>query len=104
MDRIFIQTHIIGQEKIFLLIKIRDYNSENLCRHVFKSEKLSPPPGPPPLQSSISQWKAYKAKESLERAAMCAPKGQRDADSSITSEENMDYSFLALNFLLLQCI
>ena len=29
------------------------------------------------------QWKAYKEMESLGRAAMCAPKGQRDADSSI---------------------
>ena len=32
-------------------------------------------------------------------------KGQRDADSSISkAEETMDYSFLALQFLLLQCI
>ena len=29
------------------------------------------------------QWQAYKAKEILERAAMCAPKGQRDANSNI---------------------
>ena len=38
------------------------------------------------------------------REALCAPKGQRDADSSITREAIMDYSFFALNFLLLQCI
>ena len=32
-------------------------------------------------------------------------KGQRDADSSISkAEETMDYSFIALEFLLLQCI
>ena len=30
-----------------------------------------------------SQWKAYKAKEILGRATMCAPKGQRDVDSII---------------------
>ena len=30
-----------------------------------------------------SQWKYYKANKSLGRAAMCAPKGQRDAESSI---------------------
>ena len=30
-----------------------------------------------------SQWKYYKANASLERAEMCAPKGQRDGDSSI---------------------
>ena len=48
-----------------------------------------------------SQWKSYKAKASLGRAALCALKGQKDANSSITSEATMDYSFLALNFLLL---
>ena len=32
--------------------KIRDYNSDNLCRHVYESEKPSLPPGPPPPQSS----------------------------------------------------
>ena len=30
-----------------------------------------------------SQWKSYKAKEILGRAALCAPKGQRDVQSSI---------------------
>ena len=30
-----------------------------------------------------SQWQAYKAMASLGIVAMCAPKGQRDADSSI---------------------
>ena len=36
---------------------------------------------------------------------LCAPKGQRDAYSSIRkSEEKMDYSFLALQFLPFQCI
>ena len=40
----------------------------------------------------------------LGRASLCAPKGHRDADSRITSEATMDYSFLALKFLFLQCI
>ena len=101
MDTIFIFT--LERKWIFLLIKQR-YNSDNLCRHFFEPEKPSPPPGPPPLQSSISQWQAHKTKAILGRAALCAPKGQRDADSSITSEETMDYSFLSLNSLLLQCI
>ena len=84
--------------------KKKRYNNENLCQNFFKPEKPSPPPGPPPLQSSISQWKAYKAKAILGRATLCAPKGQRDVDSSITSDATMDNSFLALNFLLFHCI
>ena len=51
-----------------------------------------------------SQWKAYNAKEILGRETLCAPKGQRDGNSRITSEATMDYSFFALNFLLFQCI
>ena len=37
---------------IFLLNINRDI-SDKLCRHLIKIEKPSPPPGPPPLQSSI---------------------------------------------------
>ena len=54
--------------------------------------------------SPLSQWQDYNEMASLGRETWCAPKGQRDAESSITSEATMDYSFLALNFLLLQCI
>ena len=75
MDSIFIQLHINWIRKDISINKIRDYKSDNLYRHVYEPEKPSPPPGPPPLQSSISM-------ESLGREAMCAPKGQRDADSS----------------------
>ena len=73
---------------LFVLIKKR-YNSDKLCWHFFESEEPSPPPGPPSLQSSITM-QAYKAKESLGRETLCAPKGQRDADLSITSEATMD--------------
>ena len=43
----------MDEKLIFLLIMNRD-NSDKLCRHLIKAEKLSPPLGPPPLQSSIS--------------------------------------------------
>ena len=67
MDQILIQMHIIGQEKIFLLYAIRDYNEYNLCQQIYESEKLNPPLGPPPLQSSISRYQAHKKKEILGR-------------------------------------
>ena len=36
---------------------------------------------------------------------LCALKGQKDADSILSKiEAKMDYSFLTLQFLLLQCI
>ena len=104
MDSIFIfKCTCIGQEKKFPLIKQR-YNSDKLCQHFCELEKLSPLLGPPPLQSSIARQKYHKAKEILGRT-LCAPKGQRDANSSTSKNEaTMDYSFLTLRFLLLQCI
>ena len=42
MDNIFIQTHIIGQEKIFLLIKIRDYKIQPLTARLRTEETESP--------------------------------------------------------------
>ena len=104
MDSIFIfKCTWIGQENIFLLINQR-YNSNKLCRHFYELENLSLPPRPPPLQSSISRFKSHKAKKILGRT-LCSPKGQRDADSSISKiEATMDYSFLTLQFLVLQCI
>ena len=45
--------HWIGKD--ISINQIRDYTSDNLCRHVCKPKKLSPPPRPPPPQSSISQ-------------------------------------------------
>ena len=47
--------HINWIGKDISINKIRDYKSDNLCRHVYKLEKPSPPPGPPPPQSSISR-------------------------------------------------
>ena len=46
-------THVMVEKWIFLLIMNRD-NNDKLCQHLVKMEKMSPPPGPPPLQSSIS--------------------------------------------------
>ena len=45
--------HVLDRKWIFLLIKHR-YNSDKICWHFFEPKKLSPPPGPPPLQSSIT--------------------------------------------------
>ena len=90
--------------KYISINKIRDYKGDNLGQHVYKQEKPSPPPGPPPPQLSISQLQAHKEKGIFGRI-LSAPKGQRDADSSIRkTEETMEYSFLTLQFLLLQCI
>ena len=102
-NNIHIYAHVLDMKWIFLLIKQR-YNSDNLYRHFLEPKKSSRPLGPPPLKSHISQWKTHKEKASLGREALCSPKGQRDADSSITREAIMYYSFFALNFLLLQCI
>ena len=50
---------------IFLLLTSRD-NSDKICWHLIETKKLSPPSGPPPLQSSISmaslqsKWKLRK--------------------------------------------
>ena len=46
-------THTMDEKLIFLLIINRD-TSDNLCWHLVKIERPTPPPGPPPLQSSIS--------------------------------------------------
>ena len=42
MDKIFIQTHIIGQEKIFILIQIRDYKIQPLSARLRTRETKSP--------------------------------------------------------------
>ena len=56
----------MDEKWIFMLIINRE-NSDKFCWHLVKMEKPSPPPGPPPLQSSISM-------ASLGRATMCAQK------------------------------
>ena len=79
--------HIMGQEKYISINQIRDYISDNLYRHVYELEKLSPPPGPPPIQSSPSLDSKLTSKGKLEKNTKCS-KGQRDVDSSISSGNN----------------
>ena len=55
MDSAFIQFHIKWTRKYISINQIRDYTSDNLCRHICEPEKLSPQPGPPPPQSCISR-------------------------------------------------
>ena len=42
MDTIFIQIHITGQEKIFILIRIRDYKCQPLMARLRTGETESP--------------------------------------------------------------
>ena len=54
MDKnIHSNAYVTDEKWIFLLIMNRD-NSDKLCWHLIKTEKPSPPPGSPPLQSSMS--------------------------------------------------
>ena len=77
---------------------MRDYISDNLCRHVCELEKLSPPPGPPPPQSSISQYQSHKKRKYWdEHKVLQWAKGCRLKYKQSTA--TMDYSFLALQFL-----
>ena len=46
-------TNTMDEKWIFLLIVNRDI-IEKICQHLVETEKPSPPPGPQPLQSSIS--------------------------------------------------
>ena len=91
--KIFIFTHIMDEKWIFLLNVNRDTN-EYLCRHLVEIEKPSPPPGPPPLQSSISR-------QAWERAPMAAPriKGCR-LKYVIMEHKSTIVSFLSLVLLL----
>ena len=55
MDSIFIfKMYMNWTGKDISINKIRGYNSDNLCRPVYKPEKPSPPLRPTPPQSSIS--------------------------------------------------
>ena len=66
---------------MFLLIMNID-NSDKLYRHLVEKEKPSPPPGPPPLQSSIS-IASLQNNGKLGKSSDVCSKGQRDADSSM---------------------
>ena len=103
MDAIFIQIHITGQEKIFLLIWIRDYKWQPLTAHLRTGETEYPTWG-----STTSILHHFDSKITSKRQAWeehnSAPKGQRDADSSIVLA-TMDYSFDTLNSLFcFQCL
>ena len=52
-NNIHSHTHVMDEKYIFLLLMNKD-NSDKIFQHLFEMEKVSPPPGPPPLQSSIS--------------------------------------------------
>jgi len=85
----------MDEKWIFLLIMNRD-NSDKLCWHLVEIEKLSPPPRPPPLKSSISMERLQRNGNLRKRNNVCS-KGQRDADSSISENgAALNYSFLAL--------
>ena len=68
-------------DKCIILLIINIDTSDNLCRHL-KTEKLSPSPGPPPLQYSICMAR-WKCKGKLEKRNMDAHMDKGDADSSI---------------------
>ena len=81
MDTTCIQIHITGQEKIFLLIWIRDYKWQPLTAHLWTGETESP------TWASTTSILHLMIASSLEkgnlgRTQKCS-KGQRDADSSI---------------------
>ena len=82
MDKnIHSHTHVMDEKWIFLLIMNRD-NSDKLCPHLLETEKSSPPPGPPPLQSSISMANLQDNGKFGKRSNVYS-KVQRDANSSI---------------------
>ena len=74
-------THAMDEKLIFLLI-INIDTSDKLCRHLVEIERPSPPPGPPPLQSSIS-LEIPQDNGKLGKSINDCSKGQRDADSSM---------------------
>ena len=71
----------MNEKWIFLLIINRD-NSDKLCQHLIETEKPSPPPRPPPLESSISMESLQGNGKLGKRSNVCS-KAQRDADLSI---------------------
>ena len=70
------------------------YNSDKLYWHLVEMEKPSPPPGPPPLQSSISM-------STFGREKMCAQKDKGMQTQVCMNEATMNYCFLALKMFSL---
>ena len=82
MDKnIHSRAHVMEEKWTFLLIMNID-NSDKLYRHLVEMEKKSPPPGPPPLQSSISMESSQK-NGNLRKRSNVFSKGQRDVESSM---------------------
>ena len=69
-------------------------NNDKLCWHLVEMEKLSPPLGPPPLQSSIS-IASLEDNQNLGNNNNVCSKGQMDVDSSMNGE-TIHCSLLAL--------
>ena len=76
-------THPMDEKWIFILIINIDI-SDKLCQHLVETKKLSPPPGPPPLQFSISM-ESLQGNGNLGKSRNVCSKGQRDAKSSISN-------------------
>ena len=82
MDKnIHSHTHVMDEKWIFLLIMNID-NNDKLFRNLSEMEKLSPPRGPPPLQSSIS-IENLQNNGNLGKSSNVCSEGQRDAYSSM---------------------
>ena len=85
-NNIHSHTPVMDEKWIFLLIMNKD-NSEKLYRILVETKKLSPPPGPPPLQSSISMASLqYNVK--LGKSSNVCSKGKRDAYSKMYEWRN----------------
>ena len=63
-------THVMDEKWMFLLITNRD-NEDKLCQHLVERENLSPLPGPPPLQSSISMASSQDCNGELGKSVGC---------------------------------
>ena len=103
MDSIFIQMHINWTGKDISINKIRYYKSDNIYRHVYELEKLSPPLGPPPPQSSISRQQAHKQRKAWEEHKVL----QRDKGMHTqvyANQGNNGLQFICSSIPLLQCI
>ena len=74
--------------------------NDNLYRHICELEKLSPPPGPPPPQPpSLDSKLTSKGRIGKNTKYSKGKKGCRLKYKQATTI--MDYSFLSLQFLLL---
>ena len=102
MDQIFIQIHIIGKEKIFLLIWIRDYKWQPLKARLWTGETESPT-----WASTTSILHHFYSKLTSKRKSWeehnSAPR-DKGMQTQAQVPTTMDYSYLALNSSCLQCI